>query len=71
MSKKKPLQARLHVAITRELEEALKKRADELDIDLPTFTRIALAIIARRGIDLAEAIELVNPVDLVEAASNE
>lgn len=58
MSKKKPLSARLALAITPELESALKQRATEHNLDVPTFLRTVLALVASGRINLTLAMQM-------------
>jgi len=59
MSQENPLSERIAIAVPPELKRALEERAAELNLDFPTFIRAALALVARTGIDLATAAEMV------------
>lgn len=58
MSKKKPLSARLALAITPELLADLEARAAENNLDVPTFVRTVLTLVASGRINLTLAMQM-------------
>lgn len=52
MSKDTPLDARIFLAIPATLKQKLEERAIEANTDFNSYVRVALGIIADRGIEL-------------------
>lgn len=52
MSKDTPLDARIFLAIPATLKQKLEERAIEANTDFNSYVRVALGIIAEKGLDL-------------------